>query len=84
MQEPFKKFLHGCRLDFPNWFLPLRLLFLDALLPLGDGGSDGGAVFWCRFCTFMTVVPETALVSYRTLTFSSPLTAHACFSFNAT
>ena len=26
--------------------------------------------FRCRFCTFMTVVPETALVSLRTLAFS--------------
>ena len=44
MQVPFKKFLHGCRLDFPDWLLTLRLLFLTALLPLGVGGSDGGAV----------------------------------------
>ena len=35
MQVPFKKFVHGCRLVFPDGLLPLRLLILDALLPLG-------------------------------------------------
>ena len=49
MQVPFKKFLHGCRLVFPDELLPLRLLFLDALLPLGVGGSEGGAVFGVGF-----------------------------------
>ena len=34
VQEPFKKFLHGRRLDFPDGLLPLRHLLLDALLPL--------------------------------------------------
>ena len=29
--------------------------------------------FWCRFCTLMTVVPETALVPFRTLSFFFPL-----------
>ena len=62
-----KKSLHGCRLVFLDGLLPLRLLLLDALLPLGVGGSEDGVVFWCRCCTFITVVPETAFVSSRTL-----------------
>ena len=45
---PFKKSLRGCRLVFPGGLLPLRLLFLDELLPLG-GGSEGGAVFGADF-----------------------------------
>ena len=43
MQVLFKKFLHGCRLD-KDWLLLLRLLVLDALIPLGVGGSEDGAV----------------------------------------
>ena len=35
MQVTFKKSLHGSRLDFPGGLRPLRLLFLEALLPLG-------------------------------------------------
>ena len=49
VQVPFKKCLHGCRLDFPDWLLPLTFLCLDALLPLGVGGSVGGAVFGVGF-----------------------------------
>ena len=49
MPVPFKKFLHGCRLVFPDGLLPLKLFFLDALLPLGVGGSEGGAVFGVGF-----------------------------------
>ena len=46
---PLKKFLHGCRLVFPDGLLPPRLLFLDALLPLGVGGSEDGAVVGVDF-----------------------------------
>ena len=49
VQIPFKKSLRGCRLDFPDGLLPLGLLFLDELLPLGVGGSKGGAVFGVGF-----------------------------------
>ena len=52
MQVPFKKFLHGCRLDFPDLLLPLRLLILDALLPLGVGCSEGGAAFGVGFARY--------------------------------
>ena len=83
MQVPFKKFLHGCRLVFPDWLLLLKLLFLDALLPLGVGGSEDGAVFGVGFCTSMSFVPETTLVSLRILPFCFPLIANS-FSFNAT
>ena len=69
MQVPFKKSLHGCRANFPDGLRPLRFLFLDALLPLGVGGSEGGAVFGFRFCTLFFIVPETTLVSSRTLSF---------------
>ena len=41
VQVHSKKCLHGCRLDFPDWLL--RLIFLNVLLPLGVGGSEGGA-----------------------------------------
>ena len=44
VQVPFKKFLHGCRLVFPDGLLPLKLLFLDALLHPGVGGSEVGPV----------------------------------------
>ena len=49
VQVPFKNFWHGCRLGFPDWLLPLRLLFLDAVLPLEDCGSEGGAAFGVAF-----------------------------------
>ena len=49
VQVLFKKCLHGCRLNFPDLLLPLRLLFLDALLSLGVGGSEGGAAFGVDF-----------------------------------
>ena len=49
MQVPFKKFLHGCRLDFPDWLLPLRLLTLDALPPLSFGDSEDGTAFGVGF-----------------------------------
>ena len=41
-QLPFKKYLHGSQLNFPDWLLPLAFLLLDALLPrvLGVGGSE--------------------------------------------
>ena len=43
VQVPFNKFLH------PEWLLPLRLLFPGALVPLGVGGSEGGAAFGVGF-----------------------------------
>ena len=49
VQVPFKKFLHGCRLVFTDGLLPLRFLLLDALVPLGVGGSEDGAVFGVAF-----------------------------------
>ena len=33
VQVPFKKYLHGGRLNFSYWLLPLAFLFLDSLLP---------------------------------------------------
>ena len=53
MQVPFKKCLHGCRLNFPDWLLPLMWLFLDALLPLGVGGSEVGAAFGVGFARLL-------------------------------
>ena len=72
VQVPFKNCLHGCRLVFPDWHLPLKLLFLDALLPLGVGGSEGGAVFGVGFAR--------SLPSCRKL-HSSPL-EHCSFAFH--
>ena len=40
--------------------------------------------FRCRFRTIVTVMPETALVSLRTLTFFSPLVTNTFSSFNTT
>ena len=71
MQAPFKKFLHGCRLDFPDGLLFLWLLFLDALLLLGAGGSEGGAAFGVGFAR--------SLLSCRKLHWS-PL-EHCPFTF---
>ena len=58
VQVPFKKFLHGGRLNFSDWFLPLAFRFLDTLLPrvFEDCGSEGGSAF-------VTLMPKTALVS---------------------
>ena len=84
MQVHFKEFLHGCRLDFPDCLMPLRLLFLDALLPLGVGGSEDGAAFGVDLAPIMTLVSETALVSSQTLTFCFPLIANFFSSLNAT
>ena len=39
-KRALKQFLHGSRLVFPDGLRPPRLLLLDALLPLGDGGSE--------------------------------------------
>ena len=33
MQAPFKKYLHGGRLNFSDWLLPLAFLFLGTLPP---------------------------------------------------
>ena len=53
MQVPFNKSLHGCRLVSPDGLLPLKFLVLDALLPLGVGGLEDGAVFTVGFaCSF--------------------------------
>ena len=48
-QEIF--FLHGGRLNFSDWLLPLRLLLLDALLPrvFEECGSEGGSAFGVGF-----------------------------------
>ena len=37
MQKPFKKSSNGCRLVFPDGLRPLRIPFLDAILPLCVG-----------------------------------------------
>ena len=84
MQVPFKKSLHGCRTNFPDELRPLKFFFLDTFSPLCVGGSEGGAVFRCRFCTLITVVPEIASVSSRILSFCFPLIAFSLSSFNTT
>ena len=45
------------------------------------GGWSG---FYCRLCTLIPVVPETTLVSSRTLSFCSPLVTFSLSSFNTT
>ena len=45
------------------------------------GGWSG---FYCRFCTLVPVVPETTLVSSRTLSFCFPLEAFFLSSINTT
>ena len=51
VQVHFKKYLHGGRLKFSDWLLPLAFLFLDTLLPrvFEDCGSEGGAAFGVGF-----------------------------------
>ena len=44
----------------------------------------GWSGFWCRFCTLIHVVPETTLVSSRTLPSCCPLMAKSFSSCNAT
>ena len=70
---PFEKSLHGCRLDF------------DGLLPRTSTSwcwwPRGWRGFWCCFfCTFMTVVRETA----GALSFCFPLKANSFSSCNTT
>ena len=55
--------------DFPDWLLPLRLLFSRRTSTSWCWWLRGWSYFRCRFCTIVTLVPETALVSPRTLTF---------------
>ena len=49
LQVHLMKSLYGCRLVFSDGLLPLKFLFLDALLPVGVGGSEDGAVFGVGF-----------------------------------
>ena len=64
MQVPSKKFLHGGRLNFPDWLLPLAFLFLDTLQPhVLKIVAQSGVAFWCRFRTIVTLMPETSLVN---------------------
>ena len=56
----------------------------NALQPLGVGGSRRWSGFCSQFCTRIPVVPETALVSSRTLSFCFPLIANSFSSFNTT
>ena len=44
----------------------------------------GWSCFSCRFCTLILVVPETLLVSSRTLPFCFPWIANSLSSFNTT
>ena len=67
-----------------DYFLPLLLLFIDTLRPRDRGlGRCGGFVFWF-LRTIVTLMPETALVSFRTLAFFFPRVTNAFSSFNAT
>ena len=49
VQVPFKKCVHGCRLNFSDWLLPLMFVFLDTLLPRFFDGSEGVAAFGVGF-----------------------------------
>ena len=73
VQVPFKKYLHGGRLNFSGWLLALAFLFLDTLLVWFG--------FRCRFRTIVTLMPETALVSLRTLPLFFPLVTNTFFLF---
>ena len=77
VQVPFMKCLYVCRLNFPDYLLPLTF-FLDALLPrvFEAGGSECGGVFGA-----VTVMLETTLVSLRTLSFFFSIDNKYLFSF---
>ena len=58
----------------PWLLLPRILLFLDTLRPRDIDGSEGVAALGSGFLrTIVTLMPETALVSLRTLAFFFPL-----------
>ena len=78
VQIPFKKSLHGCRLDFTDGLRPLRVPFFR--LTSTSWWLRGWSGFWCWFCTLINVVPET--VSFRTLPFCFPLLANSVSLFN--
>ena len=68
----------------PGLPLPLIPLFLDTLRPRVVDGSEGVAAFGFGFlCTIVTLMPESALVSLRTLAFFFPLIPSTFSSFNA-
>ena len=67
----------------PWLLLPLILLFLDTLRPRDIDGSEGVAALGCCFLrTIVALMPETALVSFRTLAFFFPLVTNT-FCFNS-
>ena len=63
--------------------LPRTLLFLDTLRSRDAVGSGSVAALCSGLCTMVTLMPETALVSLRTLAFFFPLVANTFSSFNA-
>ena len=59
--------MHGCRANFPDGLLPLRLFLLEVLLPsFSVGGSEGGADFGVGLARLVPIVPETTTISSRT------------------
>ena len=55
VQVPFKKYLHGGRLNFSDWLLHLAFLVLDTRLPRAFevGGSEGGASLGVGFARLL-------------------------------
>ena len=86
VRVPFKMYLHGCRMNFPDWLLPLTFLFLDALLPrvFGVGGSEGGAVFGVGFARSFLSCRKLHWSPFEHWAFFSPQVAFSLSSFNTT
>ena len=80
MQVPFKLYVHGCPRMAPWLLLPRILLFLDTLRRHDTVDSESVAALR----TIVTLMPETALVSFRTLAFFFPLVTNTFSSFNVT
>ena len=51
VQKPFKKSLHGCRLDFPYGLRPLKVLFSRRTSTSWCWWFGRWIGFWCRFYT---------------------------------
>ena len=85
LQVPFKKYLHGGRLKFSDWLCLWHFFFSTHFyLVFWRLWLRGRFGFRCRFRTIVTLMPETALVSLRTLAFVFPLVTSTFSSLNAT
>ena len=82
-----REYLHNCRLNFPDWLLALAFPFLSHTSTSCFRRLVAQRVvrlFGVGFRTIVTLMPETTLVSLRTLPFFLPLVTSSFSSYNTT